>query len=244
MHVLFFKKIDDLQQLLNCTENNFDTIVVTETRITRHVSSLNNLNLNNYAYEFTPTETTAGTTLLYIATHISHKCRNDLIIYKKNELESTFIEIVSPKKSNIIVGIIYRHSSLDLTDFISSYLNKLSDNISKKQKSIFLLGDFSVYLLNYNEYNPTNEFLDSLPSNSFILLVLQPTKITSHSNTLIDNLFSNTTDPDIMSGNLTVTISDLLAQFSIIPICLAILQVIDLMFMKKIGANLIEKISF
>ena len=30
---------------------------------------------------------------------IYHKCRNDLNIYKKNELESTFIEIVNPKKS-------------------------------------------------------------------------------------------------------------------------------------------------
>ena len=31
------------------------------------------------------------------------KCRNDQNIYEKNELESTFIEIVYPKKSNIIV---------------------------------------------------------------------------------------------------------------------------------------------
>ena len=35
-------------------------IEVTETRITKQLSLLNNLNLNNYSYEFTPTETTAG----------------------------------------------------------------------------------------------------------------------------------------------------------------------------------------
>ena len=46
-------------------------------------------------------------------------------------------------------------------------------------------------------------------------LILQPTRITSHSNTLIDNIFSNIIDPDI-SGNLTATISDHLSQFSII----------------------------
>ena len=55
------------------------------------------MNLNNYSFEFTPTETSAGGTLLYIANHLSYKCRSDLNIYKKNELESTFIEIVNPK---------------------------------------------------------------------------------------------------------------------------------------------------
>ena len=105
---------------------------------------------------------------------------------------------------------------MDLTDFNCNYLNKLLENISKEQKSIFLLGDFNVNLLNYNEHNQTNEFLDSLASNSFIPLILQPTRISSHCNTLIDNIFSNFIDPDIISGNLTATISDHLPQFSII----------------------------
>ena len=68
-------------------KNDFDVVGLTETRITKQLSLLNNLNLNNYSYEFTPTETTAGGTLLYIANHLSYKCRNDLNIYKKNELE-------------------------------------------------------------------------------------------------------------------------------------------------------------
>ena len=167
------------------------------------------MDLNNYSFEFTPTETSASGTLLYIANHLSYKCRNDLNIYKKNELECTFIEIVNPKKSNILVGVIYRHPSMDLADFNCNYLNKLLENISK------------VY-----EHNQTNEFLDSLASNSIIPLILQPTRITSHSNTLIDNIFyiihsntliDNVIDPDIISGNLTATISDHLPQFSKIP---------------------------
>ena len=79
--------------------------------------------------------------------------------------------------------------------FNCNYLNNLLENISKEQKLIFLLGDFNVNLLNYDEHNQTNEFLDSLASNSFLPLILQPTRITSHSNTLIDNIFSNVIDP-------------------------------------------------
>ena len=48
---------------------------------------------------------------------------------------------------------------MDLTDFNCNYLNQLLENIST-EKYIFLLGDFNVNLLNYNEHNLTNEFLD------------------------------------------------------------------------------------
>ena len=140
MHVLF----DDLQHLLSYSKNNFDITGVTET-IAKQVSLLDNLNPSNHFYEFTPTKTTAGCTLLYIANHLSYKCPNDLNIYKKNELESTFIEISSTKK----LRVIYRHPFMDLTDINSSDLNKLLENLSKEQKSIFLLGDFNINLLYY-----------------------------------------------------------------------------------------------
>ena len=102
---------------------NVGIIGVTETRITKQVSLLNNLNFGNY--EFTPSETSAGGTFLYIANNLSYICCNDLNIYDQNELESSFIEIVNPKKSNIIVGVIHTHPSMDVTAFNSSYLNKL-----------------------------------------------------------------------------------------------------------------------
>ena len=61
---------------------------------------------------------------------------------------------------------------MDLPDLNCIYLNKLLENISKERKSVFLLGDFNVNLLHYNEHNQINEFLDSLASNSFIPLIL------------------------------------------------------------------------
>ena len=76
---------------MSSAKNNFDIIRLTDTRITKQLYLLNNLNLNNYSYEFTPIETTPGGTLLYIVNHLSYKCYNDLNI-------SAFIEIVNPKK--------------------------------------------------------------------------------------------------------------------------------------------------
>ena len=117
------KNFHDLQHLLTCTKKI--DIIASGTRITKQVSLLNSLNINNYSFKFTPTETSAGDTLLYIANHLSYKFRNDLDIYKKNELESTFTEFINSRKSNIIAGVIYRHPSMDPTDFNCNYLNKL-----------------------------------------------------------------------------------------------------------------------
>ena len=83
-------------------------------------------------------------------------------------------------------------------------------------KFIYLLGDFNVNLLNYNEHNQTNKFFYFLPFNSFISLILQPTRIIIHSYTLIDNIFPNVIDSDITPNTLTPTVSDYLLKFSII----------------------------
>ena len=77
------ENFDDLQHLFSCTKTKFDLIAISETKTTRQVSLLNNLNLNNYSFEFTPSETSAGGTLLYIANHLSYKCRSDVNIYEK-----------------------------------------------------------------------------------------------------------------------------------------------------------------
>ena len=71
--------------------------------------------------------------------------------------------------------------------------------------------------MHYNEHKPTNEFLDSLASNSYLTYIIQPSRHTGHSWTLIDNIFSNVISKDIISGNITATISDHLSQFLMSP---------------------------
>ena len=197
------KNIQDLEYLLNSTSINFEVIAISETRIVKGKTPVNSLNLMNYSHQFWPTESSAGGTLLYIRNHLSHKPRNDLSIHKPTELESSFIEISDPKRSNIITGCIYRHPNMDLDEFNDKYLNTLLDKIFKENKSIFLLGDFNVNLLKYDKHAPTNEFLDSLSSHMFLPHIVQPTRISTTSKTLIDNIFSNIHIPSFVSSNLT-----------------------------------------
>ena len=133
------KNFDDLEYFLKCTNKKLDVVAVSETRITRNMSKLYNISIKNYSVESTPTDSSVGRTLLCIANQLSYEPRNDLRIYKKIELESTFVEIINPKKSNIIVGTIYWPPSMDVTDFNQNYLNGLLDKISKRKKTYFFL---------------------------------------------------------------------------------------------------------
>ena len=100
---------------------------------------------------------------------------------------------------------------MDLNDFNNDYLNPLLAKLSKERKTVFLLGDYNVDLSKYEQCSPAKEFLDSLVSSMFL-----PTKVTSNSKTIIDKIFSNIST-DILSGNLTATISDHLPQLFIAP---------------------------
>ena len=51
---------------------------------------------------------------------------------------------------------------MNISDFKKKFHNTLIDKLSKENKQIFLLGDFNINLLHYNDHQPTNEFLDSL----------------------------------------------------------------------------------
>ena len=111
--------------------------------------------------------------------------------------------------------ILRSYRSVAEVTFKHYYLNPLLDKLATEQKTAFLLGDFNVDLLKYEQHKATNEFLDSLSSSMFLPHIVQPTRITSHSKALIDNVFSNYISQDIVSGNLTATISDHSPQFLI-----------------------------
>ena len=55
------------------------------------------------------------------------------------------------------------------------------------------MGDFNVNLLNYESHGETNEFINTMVSHYLLPHILHPTRVTDHSATVIDNIFSNNT---------------------------------------------------
>ena len=160
-----------------------------------------------------------GRALIYVKNGIIYKVRNDLKIYQSKKLESVFIEIIKSNNRNIIVACVYRHLSMEVNKFNRLFLNTLSENLlSEKNKEIVLLGDFNIDLLKYEKDHNTADFLDQMYSASLVPHITSPTRITSHSRTLIDNIFSTAISENAISGNIVTSISDHLAQLLFLPI--------------------------
>ena len=87
---------------------------------------------------------------------------------ESTKLESTFTEVLNPKKTNLIVRQIYRHLHMDLDELNDYYVNNLLDKLSKENKAVFLLADFNRDLMKYDQLPSTNEFLDSLFSHMLL----------------------------------------------------------------------------
>ena len=69
------------------------------------------------------------------------------------------------------------------------YFNNFISGLSAENKVSYLVGDFNINLLNTESDPDTHDFYDSLTANLFIPHVTLPTRITSKSKTLIDNIF-------------------------------------------------------
>ena len=66
---------------------------------------------------------------LYIDKNIKYKLRNDLKIYEKKMVESTFIEILKKKQKNIF-GCVCLHPKHEVSDFKNKFITPLLDKLS------------------------------------------------------------------------------------------------------------------
>lgn len=144
------------------------TILQIVTISSRLTSLTTNINLKNYSSEFTPTEYSAGGTLFYIDGHKFYKPFLDINIYEANQIESIFVEIIKPKQSDTVIDCRFEHPNIEVLDFENNNFGQIFEITSKERKQVFLIGDFDINILNYNDYQTKNVFLDSLASHSFI----------------------------------------------------------------------------
>ena len=145
------------------SKNIFSIFHLKIASLSKHKSDLETLlTMLNFKFDIitkiqTSTESTSGGTLIYISKILNSKIRNDIKIYKPNELESTFIEITNQEK-NTLIGCIYKHPCMSVDEFNENYLTPLLKKIALENKNIFLTGDYNINLLNTETDEPTSSF--------------------------------------------------------------------------------------
>ena len=85
--------------------------------------------------------------------------------------------------------------------------------LTKENKEIYFCGDFNIDLLQIETNNKYQQFYDVLCSYGFLPKIIQPTCVTEHTSSLIDNIFSNNIIDDTRSGNILLTLSEHFSQF-------------------------------
>ena len=83
------------------------------------------------------------------------------------------------------------------------------------QISKFSTARMKINQIPYVTFQATSQF--SLKFCINFQFLLQPSRVTTNSKTLIDNIFSNMAVPNIISGSLAASISDHLPQFLVAP---------------------------
>ena len=203
---------DELNTLIKNCDIDFSFIGISETGFQK--DSPNEVKIENFKSIDTTTKGTRGGTRLYVNKNFNYLPRKDLEINKAKKIESTIVEIVNEPK-NFLVAVIYRHPKMDCSEFNILYSNLL-EKISQEKKQAFIMGDFNIDLLKHESHEETQNFIQNNLSHFFKPLITRPTRITPHSKTLIDNVFTNTLEPVIHSGNMISTISDHLPQLAIV----------------------------
>ena len=109
------------------------------------------------------------------------------------------MEIIRPKEKNIIVSVVYWPPNQNLREFMNS-LDSLLASISKENMICYVLGDWNLDLINHYCHDTTGELLETMYSRMFFPLITRPTRITSNTATLIDNIFTNNLNNLSVSG--------------------------------------------
>ena len=207
--VVWKKNKSLLHDILSTVKTTPDIIAISASKINENTSA--NLKIPGYAFVNTNSKTQAGGVALYLSNDLKFSRRSDLDI-SDDGIESCRIELARTAQKNIVIGCVYRHPKGN-RDLFHSILKKQLEQLNTKGHEVLVLGDLNENLLKYNEDKQTSEYLDMLLSLGFMPIITKPTRITDHTATLIDHIYTNTPEKLIKSGLCLADISDHLPVF-------------------------------
>ena len=184
-------KIDDLRALLYKLQSEgtvVDVILVCETFLTDW--KVSSCEIDNYnLYESHRKTKSGGGVAVYVNKNIKTEKRGDLQVFVEGHIESEFIEINLYGKSYII-GELYRIPGSDLQLFFNHY-ETLVSKVNAEKKVLIIGTDQNIDYLKLDQHENTAKFLDMNFQLGLVPMITRPTRITSKTATLIDNIYTN-----------------------------------------------------
>jgi exonuclease III len=175
-------KVDDIAYILNNSGKRFHIFGFAESRLTKSIHD-NEMQVDGYdIIRLDPQAPKATGLLVYISKTLTFSRLNSL---ENFNVETIWIELKFKHSKSLFVGFLYRNPS-ETVDWYNRF-EDMMDAVSLKNKELILLGDFNIDLklskpkwtIQYKTYN-LEQVID------------KPTRITEHSETIIDHIYANT----------------------------------------------------
>ena len=182
------KNFDALERFVHSFAFKPHIILVTETWLDDAISASFNLDGYNFETSSQPDPRGKGSAV-YIDNTIVYSRRKDLESHI-HQHQSIFVEFKPTQSRTIVLGSVYRSPSFPSPQFVD-YLEETLTKVNSEHKLCLLGGDFNIDILKHHTDDTCSHFINSLSSLGFFPCVCLPTRITSHSATLIDNFFCN-----------------------------------------------------
>ena len=197
-------KLSDVSDILSSSQKYLHLFGIAETKLPDQISS-DDIKIPTYhIIPDDPSQQKEKELLVYIHDTVHYKRIESLENY---QVESIWIEIHLERTKPILIGFIYRNPA-ELTDWYDRFTLMMED-ASVHSDEIILFGDFNIDLFKVNQRW-------TLICDSFHLtqLIDKPTRITDKTKTLIDHIYSTSTN------NITEVCRPIFGCSDHFPVCL------------------------
>ena len=98
----------------------------------------------------------------YVNSQLDHLVRNDLSALEE-EYKTLWVEIKNHKTKNFLFCCLYRHPSSDVSLFLD-HLTSVLQKVQKENKTLLIMGNFNINLLNHDSHSETDDFINVIAS--------------------------------------------------------------------------------
>ena len=150
-------------------------------------STVDLFDLPNYkSFHKTRKDRIGGGTSILVNDKLQSRERNDLLV-ETSFLEHHVVELKTDKR-NILLVSAYRLPNTKARTFLTEYKRLLNSLKKNKGHEIIIGLDHNLDLLKSHLNQPTNDFMELNLDRELIPCITKPTRITSSSTSLIDNI--------------------------------------------------------
>ena len=169
--------------------------IFTETKLNKNIEEL--YNIEGYNSVYNSISSNSGGIAIYIKSNIKYSVKENLN-FRENYLESLCISFDIDGKS-YVVCVVYRRPGSNIEQFMEAYASILSEiNLA----SSLIIGDTNLDLLRTSNSRIVENFVNCNYENAFFPIINRPTRITSHSATVIDHAFCNFTGTSTIKSSI------------------------------------------